>query len=216
MKHLSICAVVAVLLSSCSLVQQQSAPAAKEEADRVMPPMYLGEVHQVYPSQGFALLRIIGPLPRAGVTLITHPVDGSTSRMGNLVISDDSSPRNGMVAANIRSGTVASGDRVFLYRNIAQGAEDEPELPRPVSRPAAPEADAPAANPPLHVYATRDDLPQQKPQEAQKPDAAPIPDPVEPPATSPQLPSGPITLPSTPDTPPAYLNDIPDDVNQWN
>lgn len=218
MKHFLclISLMTAALLGSCSLLQQQAAPSQKEKQAKVLPPMYLGEVHQVYPSQGFALLRIIGPMPKPGVTLITHPVDGTTARMGNLAISEDSTPRNGLVVADIRAGSVVSGDRVFLYRNISPG-DDPEETPLPKPAPARAAEDAAPSTPPMRVNATRDDLAQPAPQ------PAPIPEPAAasaeqetPPATSPHLPSGPIVLPSTPDTPPAYLNDIPDDVNQWN
>lgn len=223
MKRLFFCLTLSALLSGCSLLQQQTAPSEDKEHTKTPPPMYLGEVHQVYPSQGFALLRIIGPMPKAGVTLITHPVDGSTSRMGNLAISADSAPRNGMAVADIRSGTVVSGDRVFLYRDISLPEVDEDKV-IPDKIPVEKQQELPTATPPLHVEATRADLEAKQKPAAPAPAVAPAPSlpealpetPQPAHATSPQLPTAPITLPAAPEAAPSYLNDIPDSVDGWN
>ena len=205
--------VLAGMLAGCSIwqQQQQQQPGSKaSDTQDFLPPQYLGTVHQVYPAQKFVLLRIIGPLPGAGSTLITHPADGSTARMGNLLVSADTSPRNGMIVADIRSGEVVGGDRVFLYRSIAQpDAEadkkktvEKPAEPEQVSAlrvrtsdgrtPAAPAAPVPSAAPTA-------------------PSAAPIPAPVRAEQAAP-LPG----QPSAPAEAPGYLKDIPDDVSQWN
>lgn len=222
MKHLSILTVLvaAAAMSSCSLVQQQHNPTEKTDAEKMPPPLYLGEVQQVYAAQGFALLRIIGPMPKPGVTLITHPVDGTTTRMGNLAISPDTAPRNGMVVADIRAGVVASGDRVFLYRNIAP-----PDAPESTDKPS--EETTPAADTPAITIPTPG--PRFAPTDEHEPVTDPLPTgtdtqtgntraPYTPPAvpTSPQLPTAPITLPSVPDDIPSHLRDIPDNVDGWN
>lgn len=209
----------AALLSSCSVLQQQNKDQQQEEERKTPTPLYMGEVHQVYPSQNFALLRIIArPLPQAGETLITHPADGSTARMGNLVVSPDTSPNHDMIAADIRSGTVASGDLVFLYRNIAPPEENN-DTPT-ADTPAPGDATADTSIPGVRVHATRADLPAEKTAATAATAAAPaLPPTTEEdtsPATTPRLPSQPITLPGQSDTAPSYLNNIPDNVNEWN
>lgn len=117
--------------TSCSLVQQQqTAENDKEEAmPEIPPPLHLGAVHQVFPSDKFALLRIIGPMPKEGTVLISHPADGSADRVGNLIVSSAQHARGNIIAADIRAGLVLKGDRVFQYRSIAAAPveEEEPE-----------------------------------------------------------------------------------------
>lgn len=132
-RHISVALFIlgALSQSSCSLVQQQDqqqeAPQeAEAEETNQRPPMYLGSVHQVYPERQFALLRIIGPMPAEGDVLISHPFDGTTDRIGNLCVASGQHSRNGIIAADIRSGVVMKGDRVFQYRNILQD-EEAPE-----------------------------------------------------------------------------------------
>lgn len=120
--------VAAASLTSC---QQQRVPEQKEQKiAQEAPPLHLGAVHQVFPEQNFALLRIIGPLPKTGTTVISHPADGSTSRIGNLVISSDQPARNSIIAADIRSGTVVKGDRIFQYRDILPPPAKNQEVDR--------------------------------------------------------------------------------------
>lgn len=118
-------------LSACTqLLQQQNNEAPKEEATpEIPPPLHLGAVHQVFSADKFALLRIIGPMPREGTVLITHPADGSADRVGNLIVSSAQHARNNIIAADIRAGVVMKGDRVFQYRSIAAAPieEEEPE-----------------------------------------------------------------------------------------
>lgn len=207
-----------LLLSGCGFMQQQAnkgeEQAKEDEKIPAMPaPLHLGAVHQVYPEQGFCLLRIIGPIPRPGVTLITHPADGSSDRIGNLCVSNSQGSHNGMIAADIRSGTVIKGDRVFLYRSIAPSEQDDGtgeeeeqptadntgetpaantaddtliELPADDAKPAAPTAPAAATNTPAAATGTE--------------------------STS-VVPEG--TAPETPDAPSERLNDIPDTISGW-
>lgn len=123
---------VCLLQCSCSQMQKQERDESTSETKEASapPPLYLGSVHQVYAADKFALLRIIGPLPPEGTVLITHPTDGSTSRMGNLIVSASANARNNIIAADIRAGQVAKGDRVFKYRSIA-AAPIEPKEPEP-------------------------------------------------------------------------------------
>lgn len=117
---------------SCSQMQQQQEQDAKPEPkqEEAPPPVYLGSVHQVFASDKFALLRIIGPLPPEGTVLISHPIDASTNRMANLIVSSSQHARNNIIAADIRAGSVAKGDRVFKYRSIASTPELEEEEPQ--------------------------------------------------------------------------------------
>lgn len=189
--------------------------AAAEERKKELPPLYLGTVHQVYPSQNFALLRIIGPVPQPGVTLITHPADGSTSRMGNLVVSENNTGKGGIIAADVRSGSVASGDRVFQYRSIAQpesaqtgelndnnmvteaqaSEQAAAATQSTAQKPGA--AAAPAAPPPAQA------APGEQPQVN------------DPPKNKPASQPAPFNVPQSPEKIPSYLNDIPNDINQW-
>lgn len=230
--HVVMLLALVCLVSSCSYVQRlwpsQKSPAVEAGSKKELPPLYLGTVHQVYPGQRFALLRIIGPMPRAGVTLITHPADGTTSRMGNLAVSADSAPSRGIIAADIRSGVVASGDRVFLYRNVLSRPEEPSgerregeddvvtempvELP-PVAEPALPTPRPAVAPQPVAPSAA---LLPQSPAPAAPADAEPRGVEVTTPPSS--VPQGTLrqpAMPNLPDKAPSYLNDIPDDINQW-
>ena len=194
------------------------ADAKKEEEGKKKepPPLHLGAVHQVYPAQKFALLRIIGPLPQPGATLISHPVDGSTDRIGNLEVSTTSAPRNGMIVADIRAGQVAAGDRVFLYRNVLPPKPTEalPEsltpLPQAPSRVSEPRVDTTGTSPQSQPNSPSDLLPEgERGVEVTAP-----------PASQPVTPadSGPVSLPPTPSAPtsiPGYLKEIPNDIDDW-
>ena len=229
--------VLACSLSSCSYLQNrffsQKATETKSERKKELPPLYLGTVHQVYPAQKFALLRIIGPVPRPGVTLISHPADGSTARMGNLCISADSSPNRGIVVADIRAGAVESGDRVFLYRNIARQEEktaqtdalhDDVVTESPVVTPVA-ERGLPAVLPSVRkptVPTTTASGYSPLQQGGASTSAADEPrsndggvEVTTPPASVPQGPLRQPAMPNLPDKAPSYLDDIPNDINQW-
>ena len=68
-------------------------------------------------------------MPKEGTVLISHPADGAIDRVGNLIVSGGQHRRGNIIVADIRAGTVIKGDRVFLYRSIAAGNEEE-ELPQ--------------------------------------------------------------------------------------
>lgn len=155
--------------------QQHKGNAAKdiETKENVQPPLHLGAVHQVYPEQGFALLRMIGPVPRAGAVLVTHPANGEPTRIANLVVTSDRPTQNRFIAAEIRSGSPMQGDRVFMYRNIAQPvekpAEEEqtetpvpaniPNTPTPVFQPNTPQDYAPIIE---ETVVNEDETPEKK------------------------------------------------------
>ena len=194
MKRLTVIATAALAAFSIVSCQQQR-PAertAEEIVDEMPPPLHLGAVHQVYPEQGFALLRIIGPMPKSGTVLITHPADGSNDRIGNLVVSSESNARSNIVAADIRSGSIVKGDRVFQYRNIFRSAAEET---------------APAEERPIMDSITEEDL--LKAQQAVEAETAPAIS--EEPTAAPTPSSS-----SEPTEAPAYLDEIPDDISGWN
>lgn len=119
------------MLNSCSTVQQRAESTEREkdaQEVKIPPPLHLGAVHQVIPEKSFALLRIIGPMPKEGTVLISHPADGASDRVGNLQVSGGQHRRGNIIVADIRSGTVIKGDRVFLYRSIAENSREE-EIP---------------------------------------------------------------------------------------
>lgn len=195
----------AALLASCSLLQQQEGKSESEQEEKVVipPPLHLGAVHQVYPEQGFALLRMLGPVPAPGTTLISHPADGSNDRVGNLCVANATGSRNGMIAADIRSGTVVKGDRIFLYREIAppEPQEQDDDIP----------ADADTSGDDTVI--TEDNSPI-------RPDAAlPTPEPEPQQVDTTVLPEDttPAPAPSvnTPDGIPDSIRDIPDSINDW-
>lgn len=195
----------AALLVSCSLLQQQEGKSESEQEEKVVipPPLHLGAVHQVYPEQGFALLRMLGPVPAPGTTLISHPADGSNDRVGNLCVANATGSRNGMIAADIRSGTVVKGDRIFLYREIAppEPQEQDDDVP----------ADADTSGD--DTVLTEDNSPI-------RPDAAlPTPEPEPQQVDTTVLPEDttPAPAPSvnTPDGIPDSIRDIPDSINDW-
>ena len=210
-------------LNSCSYLRRiffkQETATRSEQKKKDLPPLYLGTVHQVYAGQHFALLRIIGPTPRPGATLISHPQDGTNSRLGNLVVTDDTPPRRGIIVADIRSGEVAGGDFVYLYRSISQ-QEDVMERPIDISAPTSNEQ---APDMPLNVR-TRpvqtpgtDNSPTNKLIEqalsepgAQEGSGSPASS-VETQRPRQQQPH----MPKLPDRAPSYLDSIPDDINQW-
>lgn len=124
---------ISTVLFSCSPFQQQKMqePAQKTSEVKEEPPLYLGSVHQVFQGDKFALLRIIGPMPSEGTVLITHPADGSTDRMGNLIVSSAGSGGKNIIAADIRAGFIKKGDLVFKYRSISAEEDTDTEEERP-------------------------------------------------------------------------------------
>lgn len=199
--------------TACQNVQEKRhvTEAEREAAMRkTPPPMHLGAVHQVFPEKHFALLRIIGPLPQEGAVLITHPPDGATDRMGNLRVSSAQNSRSNIIAADIRSGTVIKGDRVFMYRTIAP-VEDEEEQSTGEQTTAGEETPAPA---------TDDTLPEPPAPELPEPAALPHPDIPEPAVTEETEPKSVETTvlpeqtdPNAPDI--KLIQDVPDSIHGW-
>lgn len=199
--------------TACQNVQEKRhvTEAEREAAMRkTPPPMHLGAVHQVFPEKHFALLRIIGPLPQEGAVLITHPPDGATDRMGNLRVSSAQNSRSNIIAADIRSGTVIKGDRVFMYRTIAP-VEDEDEQSTGEQSTDGEETPAPA---------TDDTLPEPPAPELPEPAALPHPDIPEPAVTEETEPKSVETTvlpeqtdPNTPDI--KLIQDVPDSIHGW-
>ena len=189
--------------------QQQSSDTQNEELkeQEMAPPLHLGAVHQVYPEQGFALLRIIGPVPKGGTVLISHPMDGSNSRIGNLIVSSEFATRNNIIAADIRSGTVMKGDRIFQYRSISVAQnEDDSEggesgsVERPILD-TIPDSVIKEAEEAEQAQQTVADSTEES--DSVPPYTAPEPAPAKPASTD------------APDVP-SYLEDIPDDISGWN
>ncbi len=209
---------LAPLLMVGACQQQQHAQPEDQEVQKpkTPPPLHLGAVHQVYPEQNFALLRIIGPMPGPGATLITHPADGSNSRIGNLVISTGQPTRNNIIAADIRSGTVAKGDRVFCYRNIAgytEPSQDTASLQDDMAEAAAkPTADTTISQEEADPISNMRDEDFPEPIVNREDDDTH--DTVVETAPEPSVPVTPAS-PTPQQAAPSYLNDIPDDISQW-
>lgn len=200
-------------LSACSQLQQQqnSEKPAEEATPEIPPPLHLGAVHQVFSADKFALLRIIGPMPKEGTVLITHPADGSTDRVGNLIVSSAQHARNNIIAADIRAGVVMKGDRVFQYRSIA-AAPIEEEEPEPFTMT---DTDIDVGYTPPAI--------KEKMSAAMGEVSAPEPAPVAPEEDA-DIPTSETTVlpteepvaPAVPEiTPHGRFDDIPDNINDW-
>lgn len=193
-------------VASCSWFQQQQLPEEKKE-EKEPPPLYLGTVDQVYPDRQFALVRLIAPMPAPGTTLISHPADGSTDRVGNLSASSERVD-DLRIAADIRGGTVMRGDYVFAYRPLAEPIAKKQEVPgeTPPTNLEEDDTPLPETGGPLPENtgvltlpeASLPGMPEQAAPETQSPPAAP-------PATVPP-PAG----PQAPRKAPSSLDDIPD------
>lgn len=202
--------VCGLTFTSCSPFQQQEKqPAAPDEAiPDIPPPLYLGTVHQVFSTDKFALLRIIGPLPTEGTVLITHPADGSADRIGNLIVSSAQHARNSIIAADIRAGIVMKGDRVFRYRNIAAQEEQSAEEPAEASTLSGTEIDLgytpPLMKEKLESDVIRDNQNNELPPTAEEDTAA----------TS-ILPDVPMPEPAHETPERNKFDDIPDNISDW-
>lgn len=197
-----LCFPALALLTGCDLLQPQDGEGEKEQQEEkvvIPPPLHLGAVHQVYPEQGFALLRMLGPVPPAGTTLITHPADGSNDRVGNLCVSAAGGSRNNMIAADIRSGTVVQGDRVFLYRDIAAPEPQEQDVTEDVKEDTATDDTIPEQESETPAPAAEEETP------------ATVDTTVLPENETPAIPE-----PTAPDTVPASIQDVPDTIDDWN
>lgn len=194
-------------LTSCSqILQQQNKPDTEEETTpEIPPPLYLGSVHQVFPDDKFALLRIIGPMPTEGTVLITHPTDGSTERIGNLIVSSAQHARNNIIAADIRAGVVIKGDRVFKYRSIASAPIEEEE-PEPFTM-SGTEIDVGYTPPEI-----KDNIQESQVSTEETPVEEPAPEQAETgilPAAAPPVPA----IPAPPAS--GKFDDIPDNISDW-
>ncbi len=204
---LAFCAAL-LCLSACSFVQQQNAEDSRDTREQpkpvIAPPLHIGAVHQVYPEQHFAMIRLLGPIPAAGATLITHPADGSPERVGNLCVSNGLHIRNGLITADIRSGTVVKGDRVFLYQAIAapEGREQTDDTPLP--------ADNTPADDVIPEPSGLD-----TPADTNTPWATPSPAADTPAVETSVLPDDGTGVPE-PTAPSSKLDDIPDTYDGWN
>ena len=195
-----------LVFSACSQLAQQQEPQKEEQANEadIPPPLYLGTVHQVFSNDKFALLRIIGPIPPEGTVLISHPDDGTASRMGNLVVSSAQHARNSIIAADIRAGVVMKGDRVFKYRSISATEEEEEENPEPFTLTDV-QIDTEVAQHDIRekLKLTTGELKPEQPEEAPSSTETTI------------LPDEPVA-PAIPDTPASNkLDDIPDTLGGW-
>lgn len=194
-----------LLLTACQTTEQKQSSKEQEEAKKQLmaPPLHLGAVYQVYPENHFAMIRLIGPRPAEGATLITHPADGSADRVGNLCVASGQHSREGLIAADIRSGTVIKGDRVFLYQRITPLESREQDMDE---QPAEAEPTPPAAgDSPTPRAAT--DSPDDTVAEGQT--AAPAPT-----VDTTVLPEDETGTP-TPDIPSPKLEGIPDTFDGW-
>lgn len=198
-----------LVFPACTQFQQQqdSTAPGQEATPDIPPPLYLGTVHQVFSADKFALLRLIGPIPPEGTVLISHPADGTTDRVGNLVVSAAQNARNGIIAADIRAGLVLKGDRIFKYRSISAAEEEEEteENPEPVSLTGVE----------LDVGYTPPEIKEEL-EGNTKPEPADQPAPASSYTETTVLPDDEPVAPAIPDTPGnSKFDDIPDTIGGW-
>ena len=218
---LTLISAVCCMQVSCSQLWRQDAASAnphKAEKELKTPaPLHLGAVHQVY--RNFALLRIIGPMPQEGTVLISYPMDGTMERMGNLVVSSAQHRRGNIIAADIRSGWVMKGDRVFLYRGISEQNEEEGITPEPTEETPLPDIPEPGPDtmpdfnsiPVITPSGTNplDTWIKTAPSTDTEPEPVTTPEPLRPESEETPAPEEDI-LPS------GKLDDIPDTLDGWN
>lgn len=128
-----------MLLVACSTTQKVE----KTEP----PPLYIGTVDRVFTAQNYVLVRLIGPIPQPGMTLITHAPEGPEVRTANLIVTSER-VGNIRIPADIRSGSVLTGDYAFAYRKIGsapQATEGEANTPDSATTPEKPAAIDPSA-----------------------------------------------------------------------
>lgn len=128
--HLSSLPVCVVLAFSCSR-QQPVPPVEKGSA----PPVYAGKVEQVYPEHRYVLITLAGTVYEPGTVLISQSQGlEENRRVANLIVTEERMGRS-RIPADIRSGSVETGDLVFLYRNMAvpesSGKTEGPGNPDP-------------------------------------------------------------------------------------
>ena len=206
---------------SCSQNQQQpkEGTGSQTAAEKTPPPLYMGTMHQVFPDDKFVLVRMIAPRPAEGTVLITHPGDGSSVRVGNLVVSSAQHTGSSIIAADIRAGVVMNGDLVFQYRNIAAAPikeEEEPEQESEIFTLSGEQIDLGYVPP--EVKARREKLARLREQENNTPA-----EPTEP--ATPEAPPAPSFVPEEEDNAPTpdfaipqglpKLDDVPDTIGEW-
>lgn len=130
-----------MLLVACSTTQKVE----KTEP----PPLYIGTVDRVFPAQNYVLVRLIGPIPQPGMTLITHAPEGPEVRTANLIVTSER-VGNIRIPADIRSGSVLTGDYAFAYRKLGsapQATDGEVQSPDSATAPEAPKTADSATSP---------------------------------------------------------------------
>lgn len=136
-----IMSIFTMLLVACSTTQKVE----KTEP----PPLYIGTVDRVFPAQNYVLIRLIGPIPQPGMTLITHAPEGPEVRTANLSVTSER-VGNIRIPADIRSGSVLTGDYAFAYRKLGsapQATDGEVQSPDSATAPEAPKTADSATSP---------------------------------------------------------------------
>ncbi len=200
-----------LLLLAC---QNQSSPveSTRKTSKKTNPkPIYIGTVQQVYPDHNFALVRLARMVPKAGTTLISHPADGTNLRLGNLTVSAEkiNNSVSRMIAADIRGGTVVSGDAVYIYENIIPNDAKKQEVADEIALKENDFFEDPIAAV-AEVQAEAQDTEEQVPAWLDENETAPAPAPA---ITSPT----PVPAKKTTSDPalPSFIKDIPDRIEGW-
>ncbi|HSP43080.1 MAG TPA: hypothetical protein VLO11_09430 [Luteolibacter sp.] len=121
-------------LGACSLFEREEADSGEKEREPVKGPELVGRIASVSSDRRFVLIQSYGPWKRAAGAILT--ARGEDDRVANLLVTGESMGR--FAAADIQSGTVATGDAVYSLHT--------PAPPEPTVDPAAnPEAGAEAA-----------------------------------------------------------------------
>jgi hypothetical protein len=96
-------------LGACSLFDREEADSGEKEPEPAKGPELVGRIASVSPDRRFVLIQSYGPWEREAGAILT--ARGEDDRVANLLVTGESMGR--FAAADIQSGTVATGDAVY-------------------------------------------------------------------------------------------------------
>ena len=84
------------------------------------PPLYVGKITKVFPSQKYVLIQAVSipTIPAPEAVLLSQNDNGD--RLSNLITTAEKLPSSLFFPADIRSGEPLVGDRVYLYESLSK------------------------------------------------------------------------------------------------
>lgn len=94
-----------------------------EPGEREKTPVIVGKISKVFPQHGFVLIRHDRhiAIPEQNTVLLSQNSTGE--RLGNLVVTGERLPGGRDFPADIKSGSPAVNDLVFLYESLVDGTK---------------------------------------------------------------------------------------------